>query len=58
MRDDSPVLRDLFEAAGEVVYEAVLNSLCAADTMQGRDGNRVEAFPYELLERASGVGRA
>ena len=58
VRDDSPGLRDLFEAAGEVVYEAVLNSLCAADTMQGRDGNRVEAFPYELLERASGVGRA
>ena len=44
-------LRNLFEAAGEVVQESVLNSLCAADAMEGRDGNRAEAFPYELLER-------
>jgi D-aminopeptidase len=58
LRDDSPQLRELFEAAGEVVHEAVLNSLCAADAMEGRDGNRVEAFPYELLERAPGVRRA
>ncbi len=58
LRDDAPELRDLFEAAGEVVHEAVLNSLCAADAMEGRDGNRVEAFPYELLERAPGVRRA
>jgi hypothetical protein len=28
----------------------VLNSLCAADAMVGRDGHRLEAFPYELLE--------
>ncbi len=58
LRDDSPELRDLFEAAGEVVHEAVLNSLCAAEEMSGRDGNRVEAFPHELLERAAGVRRA
>ncbi len=58
LRDDSPELRELFEAAGEVVHEAVLNSLCAAGEMTGRDGNRVEAFPYELLERAAGVVRA
>ena len=37
--------------AGEVVQESVLNSLCSADAMDGRDGNRAEAFPYELLER-------
>jgi D-aminopeptidase len=51
LRDDSPALRNLFEAAGDVVQESVLNSLCAADAMEGRDGNRAEAFPYELLQR-------
>jgi D-aminopeptidase len=58
LRDDSSALRSLFEAAGEVVHEAVLNSLCSASAMEGRDGNRVEAFPYELLEGAPGVRRA
>ena len=52
LRDDSVAMRDLFEAAGEVVYESVLNSLCAADALTGRDGNRAEAFPYELLDAA------
>ena len=51
LRDDSVAVRDLFEAAGDVVQESVLNSLCSADAMEGRDGNRAEAFPYELLER-------
>ena len=49
LRDDSAAVRDLFEAAGEVVLESVLNSLCVADAMEGRDGNRAEAFPQELL---------
>jgi D-aminopeptidase len=51
LRDDSVALRNLFEAAGDVVQESILNSLCAAETMEGRDGNRADAFPYELLER-------
>jgi D-aminopeptidase len=49
LRDDSAAVRDLFEAAAEVVLESVLNSLCVADAMEGRDGNRAEAFPQELL---------
>jgi D-aminopeptidase len=49
LRDDSAAVRDLFEAAGEVVLESVLNSLCVADSMDGREGNRAEAFPHELL---------
>jgi D-aminopeptidase len=57
LRDDAAELRDLFEAAGEVVHEAVLNSLCAAEPTTGRDGNSVEAFPHELLEQAPGVVR-
>ena len=50
LRDDSVAVRNLFEAAGDVVQESILNSLCSADAMEGRDGNRAEAFPYELLE--------
>jgi L-aminopeptidase/D-esterase-like protein len=48
-------MRDLFEATAEVVHEAVLNSLCSADAMDGRDGNRAEALPYELLDGAPGL---
>jgi L-aminopeptidase/D-esterase-like protein len=44
-------LRNLFEAAADVVQESILNSLCSADAMDGREGNRAEAFPYELLDR-------
>jgi D-aminopeptidase len=55
LRDDAQEVRDLFEAAAEVVHEAVLNSLCSADATTGRDGHSVEAFPYELLARAPGV---
>ncbi len=57
LRDDSSALRELFEATADAVHEAVLNSLCAAEPMDGRDGNRVEALPYELLERAPGLRR-
>jgi D-aminopeptidase len=55
LRDDSAAVRDLFEAAAEVVHEAVLNSLCSADAATGRDGNGVDAFPHELLAQAPGV---
>ena len=49
LRDDSAEMRELFEAAVDATHEAVLNSMCAADAMEGRDGHRVEALPYELL---------
>jgi D-aminopeptidase len=52
LRDDAPAMRELFEMAGEVTYEAVLNSLCTAAAMDGRDGHHAEAFPYRLLGRA------
>jgi D-aminopeptidase len=58
LRDDSAGMRQLFEAAAEVTAEAVLNSLCAAGPMEGRDGHRLEALPYELLEGAPAVRRA
>ena len=58
LRDDSAALRELFEAAGEVTTEAVLNSLCMADAMEGRDGHCIEAMPYELLEAAAAARKA
>jgi D-aminopeptidase len=57
LRDDSAELRELFEAAGEATQEAILNSLCAAEPTDGRDGRRVEAFPYDLLPAVHGVSR-
>ena len=58
LRDDSRELRELFEAAGEATHEAILNSLCVAQPEDGRDGRRVEAFPYELLPAALGISRS
>jgi D-aminopeptidase len=55
LRDDSLEVRELFEAAVEVVHEAVLGSLCSADAAEGRDGHRAETFPYQLLDRVHGV---
>ena len=55
MRDDAPALRELFEATADVVHEAVLNSLCSAEPMVGRDGNRAEALPHDLLAGAPGL---
>jgi D-aminopeptidase len=52
LRDDALAVGELFEMAGEVTREAVLNSLCAAAAMEGRDGHHAEAFPYRLLGRA------
>jgi D-aminopeptidase len=49
LRDDSDAMRGLFEAAGDVVLESVLNSMCVADGVEGRDGNRAEPLPQELL---------
>jgi len=37
----------LFLATIEATEEAILNSLFAAETMQGRDGHRIEALPLE-----------
>lgn len=39
----------LFLAAIEATEEAVYNSLFAAETMEGRDGNKVEALPVDQV---------
>jgi len=40
-------LTQFFLAAAEAVEEAVYDALVAAETMQGRDGNTLEALPIE-----------
>lgn len=45
----------LFPAVVESVEEAILNSLCRAETIVGRDGNRRHALPIE--EVAALVGK-
>jgi D-aminopeptidase len=55
---------DVLTAAVEAAEEAVLNALCAAETMTGIDGNTAFALPLERLPaifakygRAIGPGR-
>jgi len=44
-------LNPLFAAAVEATEEAVLNALCAAETLTGRDGHVAHALPLEALRR-------
>ncbi|MCY4107341.1 MAG: P1 family peptidase [Chloroflexi bacterium] len=48
-------MNPLFDAAAEAVEEAILNALCAAETMSGKDGAQVYELPldrlHELWER-------
>jgi D-aminopeptidase len=57
LRDDSIAMRELFEMAAESTHEAVLDSLCTATGVEGRDGHRADALPYELIERVPRVER-
>lgn len=47
LRDDLPVMNDLFLGAAEVTEEAILNSLSQAVTTKGRMGNVAYAYPFE-----------
>lgn len=40
----------LFDATAEAVEEAILNALCAAETMTGQQGHTVHALPLDLLQ--------
>jgi L-aminopeptidase/D-esterase-like protein len=42
-------MNPLFEATVEAVEESILNALAAAETMVGRDGNKVIALPHDRL---------
>ena len=47
LADEGRVLNAMFPAVAECVEEAVLNSLCQATTVVGRDGHRAEALPVD-----------
>lgn len=45
----------LFDATAETVEEAILNALCAAETMTGQQGRTVHALPLDLLQKMMGT---
>ncbi|WP_226537100.1 P1 family peptidase [Fictibacillus halophilus] len=47
LREDLPVMNELFTAAAEATEEAILNSLSQAETTTGRNGHSVGAFPFK-----------
>ena len=42
-------MTNLFLAAAEATEEAILNAMCAAETMTGREGRVIHALPHDLL---------
>ncbi|WP_062109805.1 DmpA family aminopeptidase [Bacillus niameyensis] len=49
LREDHPVMTELFQAAAETTNEAILNSLTMAETTTGRKNREVECLPYDLF---------
>src|SRR5215467_15196862 len=44
-------MTSLFRAAAEATEEAILNALCMADTMTGKDGRTIHALPLDRLQQ-------
>ena len=42
-------LMSVFEATVQVVEEAIINAMIAAETMEGINGNKAYALPHDLL---------
>ncbi|MET3698254.1 D-aminopeptidase [Bacillus oleivorans] len=47
LRDDHPILNQLFMGAAEATEEAILNSLSQAETTTGRKGHIAYQYPFE-----------
>ncbi|WP_155593802.1 P1 family peptidase [Lysinibacillus cavernae] len=47
IREDHPVMNQLFTAAAEATEEAIINSLSQAQTTIGRNGHTVEAYSFK-----------
>jgi D-aminopeptidase len=43
-------MTSLFRAAAEATEEAILNALCMAETMTGKDGRTIHALPLHRLQ--------
>lgn len=48
LRDDHPIMNELFQAVIEATEEAVYQSMFHADTTSGRKGRVVERWPFEV----------
>lgn len=46
LREEHPIMNQLFAAAAEATEEAILNSLSQAQTTTGRNGHKVEAYTF------------
>ena len=46
IREDHPLMNELFTAAAEATEEAILNSLSQAESTKGRRGRVVDAYPF------------
>lgn len=44
-----PFINPLYQGTIECTEEAILNAMCAADEIVGRDGHRARALPYDCL---------
>jgi D-aminopeptidase len=44
---ENPAIQTLFVAVVEMTEDAVINALCTAGTIEGRDGHRMEALPID-----------
>jgi len=51
LKEDGPLISELFEMTVDAVEEAIWNSLCMATTTVGHQGKRREAIPYDLLRQ-------
>lgn len=49
LRDDLPVMNELFAGVAEATEEAIFNSLTQAKTTKGRQSRVVHELPYKLL---------
>lgn len=47
LREDHPIMNQLFIAAAEATEEAILNSLSQAKTTTGRNGHTVQAYSFQ-----------
>ncbi len=47
LRDDHPIMNTIFQAATEVIEEAILNSLSQAVVTKGRKGEVVYPYPFQ-----------
>ncbi|RSK54401.1 DmpA family aminopeptidase [Bacillus canaveralius] len=46
LRDDHPVMNEMFSAASETTEEAILNSMSQAETTKGRNSRVVHQYPF------------